>query len=73
VDLQVQEGAVEARAFRDDAGRLCVLVAAIGPGPCRATFKAPAKMKPMFGRIESVGEGVYCFKGQDVAADVLLS
>ncbi len=71
LDLQVLEGAVEAKAFRDGAGKMCVLLAGIGPGPCRATFKAPADMKAMFGKIEPAGEGAYCFKGSDVAADVL--
>jgi hypothetical protein len=50
---------------------MCVLLAGIGPGPCRATFKAPADMKAMFGKIEALGEGVYVFGGHDVVADVL--
>lgn len=73
VELDVQEGAVEARSFQNDDGRWCVILAGIGPGPCRATFKAPApKMTSMFGRTRLEGQGVYCFKGTDVVADILV-
>jgi len=72
--LRVLEGEVEARAFRNPAGRECLLLVAIGPGPCRAEveFSGGNTYDSQFGHTAAHGNG-YLLTGTDVCADVLMS
>lgn len=70
--LRVTQGEVEARAFRDDAGHTAVLLAAIGPGPCRAELTLEGAFRSQCGHTEQV-DGRYVFHGEDVCGDVLVS
>jgi len=72
--LHVIEGEVEARAFRDDQGRDCVVVVGIGPGASKAEITLPAGMGMVskFARTVALGNGRYRFEGVDVCSDVLV-
>lgn len=72
--LRVLEGQVEARAFRNPAGQECLLLVAIGPGPCRAEVEMSGGKAyiSQFGRTAVQGNG-YLFTGTDACADVLIS
>lgn len=73
VGVETEKGEVEARAFRDDAGRLRVIVTAVGPGEARAVLKVgdAAGLRSLYGGCESLGGGRYRFGGKDVCADLL--
>ena len=73
VELTVEQGQVEARAFRDDQGRDCVLVVGLGPGPASATIPAatPQPLTSRLGATQRTGDGGYHFTGTDICCDIL--
>ncbi|MBQ9787856.1 MAG: carbohydrate binding domain-containing protein [Lentisphaeria bacterium] len=65
------KGKIFAARFVDDQGKLCIMIAAEGPGDARAVFKAPAGMKSMYGRTV-YSNGSYRFSGKDITCDILI-
>lgn len=72
VKATVEQGRVEARAFRDGRGKLCVLVVGIGPGPAAATIQLPTaqKLKSTRGGTEALGPTQYRFTRTDICSDI---
>ena len=73
VRVDVEAGGVLAKGFRDEAGRIRVLVAGVGPGESRAvlTIGTQAPLKSRFGKSVAVGGGKYRFHGMDICSDIL--
>ena len=73
VEVGVEKGEVEARAFCDEGGRLRVIVTAVGPGEARAVVKVRNAdgLRSAYGACENLGGGRYRFAGTDVCGDVL--
>ena len=72
VAAEVIQGAAELRKFTDQAGRICVLVAAVGPGPVAVRFTpGVAGLKSLYGRCREQPDGSWRFEGEDLASDVL--
>lgn len=75
VTVDVETGNVMARGFTDAQGRVCVLVAGIGPGESSAvlTVSSPKPLRSVLGKSSALGGARYRFKGTDICADILTS
>jgi hypothetical protein len=72
--ITVEKGVVHARTFRDNAGRVRVLLTAIGPGEAAAIVDLGKEAKPLvsrYGKTTPLGVGTYRFVGTDIDSDVL--
>lgn len=75
VTVTVEAGEVLAKAFADDAGRLRLLVAGVGPGASKATLRlaSPVPLRSVYGKCTTLADGQYRFQGNDICADILAS
>ena len=73
LEVKVEKGQVEARAFADEKGRVCVLLVGIGPGPAAALVRVPngAALQSRRGTTQPAADGWYRFAGIDVCCDIL--
>ncbi|MBP5300163.1 MAG: carbohydrate binding domain-containing protein [Victivallales bacterium] len=76
IPCKMLEGKAEARIFRNDAGEIRVLIAAIGPGPVKARFSLlglPFHGEPRsrFGKCTLQSDGAWLFEGTDITCDVM--
>ncbi|MBN1554813.1 MAG: hypothetical protein JXA11_08705 [Phycisphaerae bacterium] len=73
VKIDVKQGNVKAREFRDKKGNVRVLITGIGPGQAEAviTTTAPMNLRSLYGRCKSLGDGKYRFTGTDICSDIL--
>ena len=73
VEFEVIQGRADARIFRDDTGRLRIIVAAIGPGPCEVVVRPPAgkTFTSAFGHSTQLEDGAWRFTAEGIVADIL--
>jgi hypothetical protein len=72
VAAEIQEGNAELRKFVDNAGRVRILLSAIGPGPVRLRFNPEsAGLRSFYGRCQLQSDGWWNFQGNDLACDIL--
>jgi hypothetical protein len=72
--LVVKQGDVKARAFKAEDGKICVLIAAIGPGAAEAEITVPGNLtglKSTTGHTAEKDNGKYLFSGKDICSDIL--
>ena len=60
-----------AAKFINDEGKICIMIAAEGPGEAQAVITAPAGLKSLCGRTV-FADGKYKFSGQDITCDILI-
>ncbi|MBR7121138.1 MAG: hypothetical protein IKC94_02720 [Lentisphaeria bacterium] len=65
------KGRIFAAKFTDADGRICIMIAAEGPGEAQAVITAPAGLKPLCGRT-LFADGKYKFNGSDITCDILI-
>lgn len=75
VTVDVEAGNVMAKGFSDAQGRVCVLVAGIGPDASGAvlTVSSSKPLRSVLGKSSALGESRYRFAGTDICADILMS
>lgn len=75
VTVDVETGKVMARGFTDAQGRVCVLVAGIGPDASGAvmTVSSAKPLHSVLGKSSALGGARYRFAGTDICADILMS
>ncbi len=75
VTVDIETGKVMAKGFTDAQGRVCVLVAGIGPDASGAvlTVSSANPLRSVLGKSSALGESRYRFAGTDICADILLS
>ncbi len=72
VPCEVLEGSAEIRLFRDNAGRVRVLLSAIGPGPVKIRLRPGIDgLRSFYGKCSLQEDGSWLFEGQDITSDVL--
>ena len=73
VSFQVLQGRADARLFQDEAGRIRIIVAAIGPGPAEVVVRPPAgkSFTSAFGHATLQEDGAWRFTADGIAADIL--
>ena len=73
LEVKVEQGQVEARAFADEKGQVCVLLVGIGPGPAAALVRLPngAALQSRRGATQPTADGWYRFTGTDICCDIL--
>ncbi|MBE6365216.1 MAG: hypothetical protein E7053_05640 [Lentisphaerae bacterium] len=65
------KGRIFAAKFINDEGKICIMIAAEGPGEAQAVITAPAGLKSLCGRTV-FADGKYKFSGQDITCDILI-
>ncbi len=73
VEIKVEKGMVEAKAFFDDQGNVRIIIAGVGPGKASAviTSTVPMQLKSIYGNCVSLGNNRYRFTGNDICSDIL--
>lgn len=66
---------VESRAFRDDQGRIAVVLCGTGPGENKAVFSVGTdrELHSLYGHTRKTGPGQYEFSGQNIVSDILIT